>query len=137
MNDCVFCKIIRKEIQIPADVYEDSSVFVFLAKDPVSAGHTLVIPKGHFENIYSIEDGAMKELGLALKRVSAAVKKAVGADGINIHMNNEKAAGQEVFHAHFHIIPRFAGDGLEHWHPGHAYKNDEIQDIAAKIGKNM
>ena len=132
MNDCVFCKIAQGKI--PADkIYEDEKFFSFLDINPNNPGHTLIIPKNHYENIYSLPDEIICDIGLLVKKISIAVKHGVSADGINIIMNNDSAAGQIVFHAHFHIIPRFADDGLRHW-PGKSYANkEEPAEIAEKI----
>ena len=132
MNDCVFCKIAQGEI--PADkIYEDDNFFAFLDINPVNYGHALVTPKNHYENIYSLPDEILCNIGLLVKKISIAVKQGVNANGINIIMNNDGAAGQIVPHAHFHIIPRFANDGLWHW-PGKSYPNkEEPAKIAEKI----
>ena len=132
MNKCVFCKIAKGEI--PADkIYEDDNFFAFLDINPVNPGHVLVVPKNHYENIYSAPDEILCDIGSLVKKISIAVKQGVNADGINIIMNNESAAGQIVPHVHFHIIPRFSGDGLRHW-IGKPYANkEEVAKIAEKI----
>lgn len=131
MEDTVFGKIIRREL--PATiVYEDEETLAFLSIDPVNAGHTLVIPKKPVRNVFDMEDEDLCTLIKAVKKVAHAVKEGTGAEGININMNNEPAAGQVVFHAHFHVIPRFSGDGHEHWSHG-AYKDGEAAEIAEKI----
>ena len=136
MNECVFCKIIKREI--PADkIYEDNNFFAFLDINPNNPGHTLVIPKNHYENIYSLPDEILCDIGPIVKKISIAVKKGVNADGINIIMNNDIAAGQIVPHAHFHVIPRFADDGLRHW-PRKSYSNkEEVAKTAGKIKKEL
>lgn len=132
MNDCVFCKIVKKEI--PADkIYEDDNFFAFLDINPNNHGHTLIIPKAHYKNLYELPDKVLSEIAPQIKKLAVAVKCGVNADGINIIMNNNGAAGQIVPHAHFHIIPRFANDGLRHW-PGKSYaNNEEAAKIAEKI----
>ena len=132
MNDCVFCKIAQGKI--PADkIYEDEKFFSFLDINPNNPGHTLIIPKNHYENIYALPDEILCNIGLLVKKISIAVKQGVNADGINIIMNNDSAAGQIIPHAHFHIIPRFADDGLHHW-PGKPYPNkEEASEIAEEI----
>lgn len=131
--DCIFCKIVKGEI--PADkVYEDENILAFLDITPVNPGHVLLIPKEHYKNLYDLPDETLKQLAPIIKKLSVAVKKSVNADGINIHMNNDKPAGQLVPHAHFHIIPRFINDGREHWH-GKPYNKNESSEIASKIKK--
>lgn len=136
MNDCVFCKIIKGEI--PADkIYDDDNFFAFLDINPNNPGHTLIIPKKHYKNLYELPDETLSEIAPLIKKLAVAVKLGVNADGINIIMNNNGAAGQIVPHAHFHIIPRFANDGLRHW-PGKSYANkEESAEIAEKIKSNL
>ena len=132
MNECIFCKIAQKEI--PADVvYEDEDFIAFLDINPVNEGHTLVIPKKHFENIFDIEESTYAELQKVVKKVAEKVKGATSACGVNIMQNNNPCAGQVVFHIHIHIIPRFEGDGYELWH-GNPYESDEKRkELAEKI----
>ena len=134
MNECVFCKIAQKEIPAGAGkIYEDEKFIAFLDIKPNNPGHTLIIPKNHYENIYSLPDEIICNIGPIVKKIAVAVKRGINADGINIIMNNDGAAGQIVPHTHFHIIPRFADDGLRHW-PGKPYANkEEAAKIAEKI----
>ena len=134
MNDCLFCKIITGEIP-SAKIYENKSSFAFLDINPINHGHVLLIPKKHSRNIFDTDDEVLKQLAPTLKKLSTAVKDGVGADGINIHINNEPAAGQVIFHTHIHIIPRFESDNIKPWE-GVEYKQNEINKIAEKI-KNM
>ncbi len=111
MHDCVFCKIVDKTI--PAHiVYEDADVIAFLDVKPVHAGHTLVTPKLHSRNIFDISQESWHKTAEVVRTLATSIKDAVHADGINLIMNNEGAAGQAVFHPHIHIIPRFEGDGI-------------------------
>lgn len=109
MAASIFTKIINREI--PASiVYEDDRVIGFLDIDPVQKGHTLIVPKKAFENAL---DGDEEELAYMIKiakKITPVIMEAVGADGANFIMNNGAAAGQEVFHAHLHIVPRHEGD---------------------------
>ncbi len=114
MVDCIFCKIINKEI--PADlVHETSNFIVFLDLNPVNRGHCLVVPKKHYSDIFDIPDELARDMMSLIKKTSSVVQKAVNADGINIGINNKAAAGQFVMHSHAHVIPRFKGDGLDEW----------------------
>jgi histidine triad (HIT) family protein len=133
MPDCVFCKIVKKEI--PAEIiYEDENVLAFLDITPINPGHILLIPKEHYENLYEMPDDLLAKMAPIIKKIAIAVKSAVNAEGINIGMNNERPAGQLVFHAHFHIMPRFSTDGHTHWH-GTPYKDGEALRTAEKIKK--
>ena len=123
MEDCIFCKIIRKDI--PASiVYEDKDTLAFLDIKPAARGHTLVIPKKHAETIDSLDDDSAKKLMLTIKKVG----KVMGSfsDGYNVVENNGEVAGQAVNHVHFHIVPRKRGDGLHAGFGKHVeYKTDE------------
>lgn len=131
MTDCIFCKIIKGEIP-SSKVYEDEKVFAFLDIAPVNKGHTLVIPKEHYVNIFDMPEELLKDVSVAVKNISAAVQKGVNADGISLGMSNNSAAGQVVMHAHMHIMPRFKDDGLRLWPQG-KYEEGEMQEYAEKI----
>ncbi|MDP3661555.1 MAG: HIT family protein [bacterium] len=137
MTSCIFCKIIAKG-EIPStEVYEDDNVYAFLDNSPSSIGHTLVVPKKHYENLFDIPDAELGILGARVKKVARAVKDALKADGINISMNNGRAAGQVVFHAHIHIIPRFNDDIFSHGKERKQYRDGEMVEIASKIRKSF
>jgi len=131
MTECIFCKIIKGEIP-SHKIYEDEHTFAFLDIRPNNPGHTLVIPKDHFENIYTTPDEALARMMLSAKKISIAIKNSLAADGINISMNNEEAAGQIIFHTHIHVIPRYTTDGFKHF-PQKSYKQGEAEEIAKKI----
>jgi len=102
--DCVFCQIIRREA--PASmVYEDEEVIAFLSNHPVNVGHTLVVPKKHYIDIYEFPEDEAAYIFKIAKRIAQAVKEATGVEAIRIVQNNGKDAGQIIFHLHVHIIP--------------------------------
>jgi histidine triad (HIT) family protein len=111
MDSCVFCKIIKGELK-SQKVYEDDYVLAFLDINPIHKGHTLVVSKKHYDNIYEIPDEELKKVIVVVKKVAIAIKK-MGADGINVVQNNDEAAGQRVFHIHFHVVPRYKGDRIK------------------------
>jgi histidine triad (HIT) family protein len=101
---CIFCQIIRKEA--PASiVYEDEQVAAFLSNRPVNLGHTLVVTKKHYADIYEIPEEEAAYLFKITKRIAQAVKEATEIEAIRIVQNNGKDAGQVVIHLHVHIIP--------------------------------
>jgi len=105
----IFEKIIAREI--PADiVYEDDLVLAFLDIHPVNVGHTLVVPKKKFVNIFDGDSEILGHMMQIAQRLGKAIHEATACDGVNVSMNNGAASGQEVFHAHIHIIPRFDDD---------------------------
>lgn len=135
-ENCIFCKIVSGEV--PANkVYEDDETIAFLDIQPVNHGHTLIIPKDHFENIYTTPVLTWVRMQMTAQKVALAIKNSLDADGVNIIMNNESAAGQVVPHSHIHVIPRNEKDGLAHW-PGGVYKDKgEADSIADKISTEL
>lgn len=132
----LFLQIIAGEIP-STKVYEDEHILVILDINPHSKGHLLVMPKKKHRNIFDIPNDILCEMIKITRKLSLAVVKALNADGVNFHMNNEEAAGQEVMHAHIHIVPRFKGDGV-YSPPKHlSYKEGEQEEIAKKIQKNI
>lgn len=103
---CLFCSIVAGEIPSKL-VYEDDAALAFLDINPWHAGHTLVIPKEHVENV--LEDSSiLAEIAPAIVATSALLTAKLGADGMNVLSNAGGVSGQEVFHAHVHLIPRYA-----------------------------
>lgn len=124
MNEesCVFCKIAKGEL--PSDIVsETEDVLTFVDLHPNNFGHCLVIPKAHYPDIYTMPDELVAKIFGEAKRIALATKNAVHADGVNIYMNNGEAAGQVVFHAHVHVIPRFFSDELKTF-PTKTYEYD-------------
>jgi histidine triad (HIT) family protein len=131
-EDCVFCKIIEGEIP-SHKVYEDENMIAILDANPVSNGHTLVIPKKHVETIHEAEK--MEYLHEGLVKTSNAIEEAFEPEGINIAQNNGKAAGQEVFHLHFHVTPIYDGTELDI-----TYNRSNLEDgeeVAEQIKENF
>lgn len=131
-DDCIFCKIIEGELP-SHKVYEDEKVVAFLDAEPVSKGHTLVVPKKHVENIH--DSIGMDYMWDAIVNVSNAVKAAYNPEGININQNNGAMAGQEVFHLHFHITPRYDGSEINiEYNRSELEEGDQISsDIASEL----
>ncbi len=104
----VFAKILRGEL--PAHkVYEDADTLAFLDIMPAADGHALVIPKGPYRTIIDTPDDILAKLAVISRKIAVAAQKAFAADGITLMQFSEAAGGQEVFHIHFHVIPRTAG----------------------------
>ncbi len=130
--DCIFCKIVNNEV--PAvKIYENEHVLAFLDIQPVNFGHTLVIPKDHFENVYVIPAEEWCRINLAVQQVALAVKNGADADGVNLIMNNESGAGQVVPHAHIHVIPRYNEDGHKNWDHKTYTDAEQMSEISKKI----
>jgi histidine triad (HIT) family protein len=131
MTDCLFCKIARGEIP-SQKVYEDDTVFAFLDINPVSPGHTLVIPKEHAQMLLDASDESLERVIKAAKYIAAGILQATGATGFNLVANNHPSAGQLIEHLHFHIIPRTKDDGIELIH-GKSAQKEELEKVAQKI----
>lgn len=132
--DNIFAKILRGEIP-STRVYEDDDTLVFMDIMPRADGHCLVIPKTPCRNVL---DASPEQLGAVMKTVQKmghAVIKALDADGVTIQQFNEAAGGQEVFHLHFHVLPRHEGDKLRP--PGKMGDMEQIAAIAEKIRSSI
>jgi len=124
--------------QIPVTkIYEDDVVLSFLDIGPISDGHTLVIPKQHFEKLHECPAEILGPVASRLGKIAKAVTGAMNSDGYNLLCNNGRAAGQLVEHLHFHIIPRNTGDGVFDRWPAYKYQEGKIEEIAAKIRENL
>jgi histidine triad (HIT) family protein len=131
MNDCLFCKIINKEIPAVI-VYEDDNVLAFLDINPVNPGHTLIVPKVHSDELLGTDDKVLEQMIVVTKKVAAAILRGLGYEAFNLEQNNGKIAGQVIPHLHWHIVPRRADDGFKHW-PGKEYAEGEAKSVAEKI----
>lgn len=131
MND-IFEKIITREI--PAEIfYEDDYVIAFLDIKPVNKGHALIVPKKKFENIFDAPHEELAHMIRAAKKAALAIKEVFGISDVNLIMNNGSVAGQEIFHAHMHVIPRLPNDGFYHTPPSISYAENEMHEIAEKL----
>jgi histidine triad (HIT) family protein len=135
MSGCIFCKLATNEIS-SAKVYEDDEFIAFLDIKPISLGHTLVIPKQHYENLESVPFEVAGKFFQIVQKVAKAVARATGVEGFNLGINNGKVAGQVIFHVHMHIMPRRADDGLKLW-PECELAAGEIESIALKIKQTL
>lgn len=128
----IFKKIIDREI--PADiVYEDEYTLAFLDIHPAKKGHTLVVPKKEFENVFDGDAESLGHMMATAQKVAKALVTTLGAQGANIHMNNGHEAGQEVPHAHLHVIPRFVRSELFPTPPHETYEDGESATFAERI----
>jgi histidine triad (HIT) family protein len=130
--DCVFCAIVARKIPSTV-VYENEKTLAFMDISPANNGHTLVIPKAHFRNLFDIDEATLLEVMKASFKVAQAVKKALQPDGMTLLQSNEKGASQTVFHYHLHLIPRWLGDGLPLPLRPTEGKISEIEEVAGKI----
>jgi len=108
-DDCLFCKIAKGDIP-SSKIYEDNDIIAFLDIFPFTKGHTVVIPVRHYETFLDFPDDKIGNYFTTLKKLSGRLKDVLNADGVNILQNNFRAAGQVVFHMHYHILPRWMDD---------------------------
>ena len=130
--NCIFCDIINKKANAEI-LFENEKVIAFLDIRPVNYGHTLVIPKTHSENFLSVCEEDLFELIRITRMISNAITKSIDPDGFNIVTNNGTAAGQSVFHFHFHIIPRFKNDAFSFRPNLKSYSNGTMREFADRI----
>jgi histidine triad (HIT) family protein len=110
-NDCVFCAILDGELP-SYEVGSDDKAFAFLDINPFGRGHTLVIPREHVADVLSTSEEVLAHIAPLVSKTARRLVDRLGSDGINIVQSNGPAAGQEVFHLHVHLVPRWKDDGL-------------------------
>ncbi|HZS45582.1 MAG TPA: HIT family protein [Blastocatellia bacterium] len=136
MDDCIFCKILLGTLP-SSTVYRDNLCSVFLDIQPVNPGHVLVIPNKHSENLAGLDEETGAHLFRIGQRIAKALRQSgIKCEGINFFLADGEAAGQEVFHIHLHVFPRFKGDGFGlKFSPGYFTKHEksELDSIAEQI----
>lgn len=135
-EECIFCKIIKGDIPC-FKVYEDERVLAFEDINPISKGHTLIIPKRHAENLWEIPEEDLMAIHKASRKIANAIKKVLNPVGLACLQLNGKGAGQVIMHYHLHLIPRGSNEPelpISKWElkPGN---QDEIKKIAEEIAK--
>ena len=132
---CIFCKIINGEI--PAfKIYEDEYVLCFLDISQASEGHTLIVPKKHFENLFDVDQETLNHMAQAVKIVTNLLKEKLGVTDVNLLNNSGTNAGQTVMHLHFHIIPRKEGDNINFSFQENAPNFDKLSQTQKKLVEN-
>lgn len=129
---CIFCNIISGEIP-SYKVYEDDNFYAFLDISQATYGHTLVVPKQHFENLFAIPDFLLEKMLILVRDLASKIKTATNCKGINILNNNGEAAGQSVHHFHIHIIPRYDNDNFSIKAIENKLNNEEFKALLFKI----
>jgi len=135
---CIFCQIAAKKIPTNA-VYEDDRVIAFLDIRPSNPGHSLVVPKKHYETLLDVPEEEAAHLMRVVKHVAEGIVSTMKAEGFNILQNNKEAGYQLIPHMHFHVVPRFANDGLQlgNIRQGSYKDEQEMQDVASRIRTNV
>lgn len=128
---CIFCKIIKGEIP-SYKIYEDENTYAFLDIADDAYGHTLVIPKKHYENILDIPENELAMVMNTVKKISNHYTKKCGYTGVNVMNASGKDAQQSVFHLHFHVFPRKEGDGVKAW-PEFGKVNADFEKVCNEL----
>ena len=136
MSDCIFCDILSG--QLPSSVvYQDDQCTAFMDIQPVNSGHLLVIPNLHAQSLADLQDELAAHIFRVAKRLSTALRgSGIKCEGVNLFLADGEAAGQEVFHIHLHVFPRYQGDGFGFkFPPGYSQKPDrsKLEADAARI----
>lgn len=136
-DDCIFCKLVAGEIPSHR-VFEDDDAVAFMDISPLNPGHLLVVPRAHHAQIFDIEPALYGRLATVAAHLAGALRSALAPDGLNVLQLNGEAANQVVPHVHFHLVPRWDGDGLEvsRWNPV-AGDMTAIAETAARIREQI
>ena len=132
MDECIFCKIAKGEIP-SSKIYEDETVMAFLDISPANKGHTLVIPKEHFETLADIPAGVLSKMMKIVRKAAKKVEKKLKAEGYTIMMSNKEAGEQVVKHAHIHVMPRYRSDDFKFAWTHKKYEEGEMDKYREKL----
>lgn len=135
-DDCVFCSIVDGD-ERAYRVYEDEQTLAFLDVNAIADGHTLVIPRRHHPHLTDMDDEETAAMFTTVRRVASAIESAIDPDGINVFQSNGRAAGQDVFHVHAHVVPRYADDGFGFAPSRYALEPDEGERIAGRLREEL
>ena len=114
MNDCVICKLVSNELPSWI-IHEDENVICFLPLELEAFGHTVIAPKSHYADLFSVSTKSLNRLFAVIQKVALHYQTALGATGVNLLHASGISAGQSAPHLHFHLVPRFDEDGLNAW----------------------
>ena len=132
MNNCIFCKIIKGK-EVVSVIYENDKVICFLPKELEVYGHTLIVPKKHYADLYDIPEDVLCDLVKVTKKLTLTYKKKINATGMNLIHASGVDGQQSVFHFHFHLLPRFKNDNLNTWPKLPKVKIDK-NELLKKLG---
>jgi histidine triad (HIT) family protein len=134
---CIFCSIIDNELGA-VKIFEDSMFVAFMDRYPINTGHTLVLPKKHHKDIFTMGNDEIGKLFSTVSFLAKGIVKALDAKGLNIGQNNGRAANQIVPHVHVHIIPRYNYDSPNgRWPSRNLISDEELDKIAQKIKASL
>lgn len=135
-EDCIFCKLANGEIPTRT-LYEDDLFRVIMDANPATAGHALILPKEHADNLFDLPDETAGKAMILAKKIAGKISEVLSCDGYNIVQNNGEVAGQSVFHFHLHLIPRYKGDGQNILWAPKTLCDAEMDELQKKITDAM
>ena len=135
-DSCVFCKIVKGDIK-PHTVFENEKTLAFLDANPLTKGHTVIIPKIHVSKLEKLDEDTAEAFFRTIHKLVAPIQNAVGAQATTIGINNGKESGQDIPHVHAHIIPRFPGDNGGSMHSIMRRRPRVSQEEMQKIAENI
>lgn len=132
MDNCIFCKVVQGEVE-SWKVYEDAHTYAFLDINPANEYHTLVVPKRHYENIFDITESDLLNVMKTIKKIVDLYNKKFGIKNVQIINSSGVEAQQDVFHLHFHIVPRSIGDNQNINWITHKELREKFDDLLTKL----
>jgi histidine triad (HIT) family protein len=133
---CVFCEIVAGRAEA-STVLTTERVIAFMDANPATRGHLLVVPKAHADGLADLEPADGAEIFAVGQRLAEAVRRALGCTGVNLFLADGQAAGQEVFHAHLHVLPRYHDDGFAIRADFRTPPRGELEDVASVVRRAL
>lgn len=133
--DCAFCEIVQGDDRDAREVYRDDHVVAFFPTEPAVLGHTMVVPRRHIPDIWTLDDDIAAHLACATIAIAGAIKRTVRPEGLNIIQSNGAAASQTVMHLHIHLVPRHTGDSIGRIWPPETHYAEAAKDAAWEVLK--
>ncbi|MFJ2301034.1 HIT family protein [Oerskovia paurometabola] len=128
--DCPFCEIVARDDPDAREVYRDERSVAFFPTEPAVLGHTLVIPRAHIPDLWSLDEETVQHLSVVTLQIARAVRAALRPDGLNVIQSNGTAASQSVVHLHVHVVPRWNNDRIGRIWPPESNYSEEAKDEA-------
>ena len=133
-DECPFCEIVERDDPDAREVYRDGEAVAFFPTEPATLGHTVLVPRLHVPDIWTLPEGIAAHLGKVAVRLASAVRRAVVPDGLNIIQSNGSAATQTVFHLHVHLVPRWENDAVGRiWPPETNYTEEQKDEVWERL----
>ena len=135
-TDCIFCKIINGKLPA-AIIHEDEQCLAFFDIKPAQAGHTLVVPKEHYQDLEDLPAQLLAHIAQVAQKLAKKMLAVGMAEGINLMHATKPCAQQSVFHFHLHVVPRKEGDGIDLWYPDAAPSSEKVESLVQKLGGRL